>query len=50
MGLVSNGGASLLLILTGAWRQALPMTVFLGLIALSLSWAMIAPDAVMQSL
>ncbi len=50
MGLVSNAGASVLLVLTGAWRKALPMTVFLGLIATSLAFAMMQRDAVMQSL
>ena len=48
MGLVSNAGATVLLVLTGPWRRALPMTVFLGLIAASLTFAIAAPDAVMR--
>ncbi len=50
MGLVSNAGATVLLVLTGAWRQALPMTVFLGAIALLLVFAMVQPEAVMRAL
>lgn len=50
MGLVSNAGATVLLGLTGAWRKALPMTIFLGLIACLLGFAITNPDAVMQSL
>ena len=50
MGLVSNAGATVLLLATGAWRQAIPMTVFLGMISLALSFAMVAPDAVMLRL
>lgn len=50
MGLVSNAGASVLLVITGAWRQAQPMTIFLAAIALSLVFAIINPDAVMRSL
>lgn len=48
MGLVSNAGATLLLMATGAWRQALPMTVFLGGIASALTYAFIARESVMQ--
>ncbi len=50
MGLVSNAGASVLLVITGAWRQALPMTIFLAAIALSLVFAIVNPDAVMRAL
>lgn len=50
MGLVSNGGATLLLALTGAWRQAVPMTVFLAAIATCLTFALANPDAVMVAL
>lgn len=50
MGLVSNAGATVLLALTGAWRQALPMTLFLAAIATSLAFAMINRDAVMAAL
>jgi len=48
MGLVSNAGATFLLLATGAWRQALPMTVFLGGIASSLTFAFFAREAVME--
>ncbi len=50
MGLVSNGGATVLLVITGAWRQALPMTAFLGALALSLSYALVNPAGVMTAL
>lgn len=50
MGLVSNAGATALLVLTGAWRQALPMTLFLGMIATSLAFAMANPAWVMAPL
>ena len=50
MGLVSNAGATVLLMLTGAWRQALPITVFLAFIAASLALAISRPDVVMQPL
>ena len=52
MGLVSNAGAAVLLIVTGAWRRAqtltIPLTVFLGLIAGALAFAIANPDVVMQ--
>ena len=50
MGLVSSGGATRLLALTGAWRQAVPMTVFLAAIATCLTFALANPDAVMVAL
>ena len=50
MGLVSNAGATALLALTGAWRQALAMTIFLGTIAASLAFGMANPPAVMAPL
>jgi len=50
MGLVSNAGGTALLVLTGAWRKALPMTLFLGAIALSLAFAIFNPGAAMQYL
>lgn len=50
MGLVSNAGATFLLVLTGAWRKAWAMTLFLGGIATALGVAMLSPDAVMQAL
>lgn len=50
MGLVSNAGATALLVITGAWRKAAPMTVFLALIALSLTFAMANRAAVMTGL
>lgn len=50
MGLVSNAGATVLLVLTGAWRKALPMTLFLGGIAAALTFALANPSAVMSVL
>jgi hypothetical protein len=50
MGLVSNAGATVLLVLTGAWRRALPMTIFLGLIATSLALAITQPGVVTQAI
>lgn len=50
MGLVSNAGATALLVITGAWRQALAMTVFLAAIALSLAFAMFQSEWIMQQL
>jgi len=49
MGLVSNAGATALLVFTGAWRQAMPMTIFLGAIATLLGFAMASPSTVMAS-
>lgn len=50
MGLVSNAGATVLLVLTGAWRRALPITLFLGVIAASLVFALTNQVAVMSAL
>ena len=50
MGLVSNAGATLLLVITGAWRKAIAMTAFLGAIAASLCFAMASPNTVMTAL
>ena len=50
MGLVSNAGGTILLVLTGAWRKALPMTICLGLIATSLAVAMAQPHMLMQAI
>ncbi|MEM7781230.1 MAG: hypothetical protein AAF697_12640 [Pseudomonadota bacterium] len=50
MGLVSNAGATVLLMITGAWRQALPVTVFLGVIAASLMISMWNQEWAMQAL
>ncbi len=47
MGLVSNAGATVLLIATGAWRRARTMTVFLGLIASALTLAISNPILMM---
>jgi hypothetical protein len=44
MGLVSNAGGAALLIGTGAWRKALPITVVVSAIAASLAVAALAPD------
>lgn len=49
MGLVSNAGATILLVLTGAWRRAVSMTVFLGCIAAALCLSVAAPDWAMSS-
>lgn len=43
MGIVSNGGATLALVLTGAGRRALPFVLFLGAITLALVAAAVAP-------
>ena len=44
MGIVSNGGALLALVLTGAWRRTLPMVLFLGTITLALIVAAALPN------
>lgn len=44
MGIVSNGGATLALILTGASQRALPMVIFLGGVTVALVAAAAAPN------
>ncbi|EAQ27895.1 hypothetical protein NAP1_09882 [Erythrobacter sp. NAP1] len=50
MGLVSNAGATVLLVITGAWRKSIALTVLLGCIALAFAFALIDQPSVMQSL
>ncbi|MEM1245097.1 MAG: hypothetical protein AAGK22_01935 [Acidobacteriota bacterium] len=47
MGLVSNAGATLVLLLTGQAKRQLPAAVFFGLIAAGLAIALLAPEAAM---
>lgn len=49
VGVVSNGGASIALIVTGAARKSAVLTAFLILITISLIAAMLAPDAALVS-
>jgi hypothetical protein len=50
MGLVSNAGGAALLILTGAWRKALPITLVVSSIAISLVISAASPDLAMRAL
>ena len=43
MGIVSNGGATLTIVLTGVWQRILPMVLFLGGITLALIAAAALP-------
>jgi hypothetical protein len=50
MGLVSNAGGAALLIATGAWRKALPITLVVSGIAIALMIAAASPDLAMRPL
>ncbi len=50
MGLVSNGGAALILFATGGWRETPPLAVFFTLIAVSLAASLAMPAAVLVPL
>lgn len=49
VGVVSNGGASIALLVTDAARKSAALTAFLILITISLIAAMLAPDAALMS-
>ncbi|WP_162627760.1 hypothetical protein [Erythrobacter sp. KY5] len=50
MGLVSNAGATAILLVTGAWRKSVALTLFLGGIAAALAFAMMSRPMAMQVL
>ncbi len=50
MGLVSNAGGAAILIATGGWRNAKPITFVVAAIAVSLAIAAASPEFAMQPL
>ncbi|MEZ5955634.1 MAG: hypothetical protein R3C27_00260 [Hyphomonadaceae bacterium] len=50
MGLVSNAGGAVLLLATGGWRKAVPITLVVSTIAVSLAIAALDPDFAMRPL
>lgn len=50
MGLVSNGGAATTMFVTGSWRKAKPITLFVTAIALLLLIAVTIPGRALQPL
>ncbi len=50
MGLVSNTGGAMLLLTTGAWRKAVPITVVVTAIAAGLAVAAASPDFALRPL
>ncbi len=50
MGLVSNAGAVIALIMTGAWRANVPLGSFFAVIALALMVAMLMPELAISRL
>jgi len=45
MGIVSNGGVTITLVITGAWRRAVPAVAVFGSIAVALIGCALAPGA-----